>query len=143
MSDDKDINTDFMKIWPVVDMAEFEGVIISATRWADNEYTAMINLYHTIGEDGAGNTGMSIATHIGGSTLRELYLKIETLFDIGLFDGTEVDDHGTLFDEHGNELATICWHQFSEDEWDDETDDDMSALTITIVSEFPPPTMIQ
>jgi len=132
----------FMQDWPIIDTMDFEGVVISATRWDSGEYTAMINLYHVIAEDGTGNAGMTLATHIGGLTLRELYLKIETLIDIGLFDGTEVDDHGTLFDERGNELATICWHQLSDDEWE-EDDDDMSALSILIESDFPPPTMIQ
>ena len=139
---EQDTDTHFMKDWPIVDVADFESVIISATKWDSGEYTAMFNFYHTVGDDGKGNTGMSLATHIGGLTLRELYLKLETLFDIGYFDGTEVDDHGQLFDERGNELATICWHQLSDDEWD-EGDDDMSALVIEIESEFPPPTMIQ
>lgn len=133
----------FMKSWPIIDMMDFEGCVISATRWDSGEYTAMINLYHKFSPDGTQNEGMSFATHVGGLTLRELYLKIETLIEVGMFDGTEVDSHGTLFDERGEELATICWHQFSADEWDPESDDDMSALTLTIESEFPPPTMIQ
>jgi hypothetical protein len=139
---EKDTDTHFMKEWPIVDMMDFESVVISATRWDSGEYTAMFNFYHTVADDGVGNTGMSLATHIGGLTLRELYLKLETLFNIGYFDGTEVDDHGQLFDERGNELATICWHQLSDDEWE-EDDDDMSALSIKVESEFPPPTMIQ
>ena len=137
-----DKDTDFMKEWPILDIMDFEGVVISATRWDSGEYTAMFNFYHTMAEDGTGNTGMSLATHIGGLTLRELYLKLETLFEIGLFDGTDVDDHGTLFDERGEELATICWHQLSDDEWE-EDDTDMTALSIKVESEFPPPTMIQ
>ena len=137
-----DKDTDFMKEWPILDIMDFEGVVISATRWDSGEYTAMFNFYHTMAEDGTGNTGMSLATHIGGLTLRELYLKLETLFEIGLFDGTDVDDHGTLFDERGEELATICWHQLSDDEWQ-EDDTDMTALSIKVESEFPPPTMIQ
>jgi hypothetical protein len=138
-----DKDTDFMKEWPILDIMDFEGVVISATRWDSGEYTAMFNFYHTVAEDeGGANTGMSLATHIGGLTLRELYLKLDMLFTIGLFDGTEVDDHGTLFDERGEELATICWHQLSDDEWD-EDDTDMTALSIKVESEFPPPTMIQ
>ena len=138
---EKDTDTHFMKDWPIVDMMDFESVIISATRWDSGEYTAMFNFYHTVADEA--NTGMSLATHIGGLSLRELYLKLEMLFEIGLFDGTEIEDHGRLFDEQGNELATICWHQLSDDEWDDETDDDMSALVIEVKSDFPPPTMIQ
>jgi hypothetical protein len=141
---EKDTDAHFMKEWPIVDMMDFESVVISATRWDSGEYTAMFNFYHTVADgEGEANSGMSLATHIGGLTLRELYLKLETLFDIGYFDGTEVEDHGQLFDERGEELATICWHQLSDDEWDSETDDDMSALVIEVESDFPPPTMIQ
>lgn len=139
----EDVDTHFMKAWPIVDMMDFESVVISATRWDSGEYTAVFNFYHTTGEDGEANTGMSLATHIGGLTLRELYLKVEAMFQLGLFDGTEIEEHGQLFDERGEELAAICWHQFSDEEWDPETDDDMSALVIEVTSDFPPPTMIQ
>jgi hypothetical protein len=139
-----DIDTDFMKEWPVVDMMDFEGVVIDATKWNSGEYTALFNFYHTMAEkEGEANTGMTLATHIGGMTLRELYLKLEALWSIGLFDGSILSDHGRLINEEGDELAQISWPSFSDEEWDDETDDDMSGLTIIIESEFPPPTMIQ
>lgn len=140
---EQDVDTNFMTDWPIVDMLDFESVIISATRWDSGEYTAMFNFYHTVADDEDGaNAGMSLATQIGGRTLRELYLKLEILFKVGLFDGTEIDDHGQLFDERGEELATICWHQLTDSAWT-EGDDDMSALIVEIESDFPPPTMIQ
>jgi hypothetical protein len=139
-----DIDTDFMKEWPVVDMMDFEGVVIDATKWDSGEYTAMFNFYHKMSDrEGEANSGMTLATHVGGLTLRELYLKLETLWSVGLFDGSTLSDHGRLVNENGDELAQISWLSFSDAEWDPENDDDMSGLTIVIESDFPPPTMLQ
>ena len=137
-------HTDFMKTWPVVETVDFEGIVIDATKWDTGEYTALFNFYHTVAEsEDDTNSGFTLTTQISGVTLRELYQKIEMLISvIGVFDGTPVSDHGRLINENGDEIAQICWHQYSDSEWTEDMDD-MSGLTITLESDFPPPTMIQ
>jgi hypothetical protein len=130
--------------WPIVDMLDFEVVIVDATRWEDGCYTAMFNFYHTMAEkEDEGSTGFSIATHIGGETLREVYQKVTAAIMLGLFDGTSVQAHGTLYSEGGDEVADICWHQYSDEEYDDETDDDMVGLSDSEAVVIRAPAMLQ
>ena len=131
--------------WPVAQMSDFEIVIIDATQWKSGEYTLMFNFYKTIAEtEGDKSSGFTLCTHIGGTSLREVYLKIASLVaDIGFFDGCDVSDHGVLWNEDGDEIATISWHQYSDDEWDSENGSDSDGLVIEVESEFPPPTMLQ
>jgi hypothetical protein len=127
----KDIKMSKMNFtdWPFVDMMDFKAVVVDATRWDEGEYTAMLNFYHTIAEsESEKSSGFTIATHIGGDTLREVYQKITTILMMGLFDGSSVQAHGTLYSESGDEIANICWHQYSDDSYDDEEDDDMVGL---------------
>ena len=116
-----------LKDWPVADMAEFEEVIIDATKWGTDGYSANLNFVHKWDEEG--NLGFTLCSGLVDETLRGLYMKIKTLVELGLFDGSEVQAHGNLYDEDHNELALICWHQFDDDEWDEGRDDNQ-ALTM-------------
>lgn len=130
--------------WPVVDMTDFEVVVVDATRWEDGSYTAMFNFYHTMAEkEGEYSTGFSISTHICGDTLREVYQKVTATILLGFFDGSSVQAHGTLYNENADEIAEICWHQYSDDEYDDETDDDMVGLFDDESTTHPAPAMLQ
>jgi len=109
--------------WPVVDMMDFETVIIDATRWDNGDYTAMLNFYHTMAEtEEERSTGFTLCTHIGGRNLREVYQKINAAVLLGLFDGASVDAHGTLWNEAGDEIDGICWHQYDDEEYDEDED---------------------
>jgi hypothetical protein len=48
--------------------------------------------------------------------LREVYEKVTISIELGLFDGTSVQAHGTLYNEAGDEVADICWHQYSDED---------------------------
>lgn len=137
-------HTNFMKDWPVVETLDFEGVVIDATKWPDGGYTALFNFYHLQAEkEGDLNEGFTLTTQISGDTLRELYSKIQILVEVvGMFDGTVVSDHGRLINEEGDEIAGICWSQYSDAQWEEDMDD-MSGLIFKVESEFPPPTMLQ
>lgn len=104
------------KDWPVAQMCEFEEVTVDVTKWNDGFYTANFNFYKECSDEG--NQGFTLCTQVEGSTIRELYGKITALITLGIFDGSNVQAHGELYDEDHNELALICWHQYSDAEWD-------------------------
>ena len=135
------------KDWPVATMCEFEEVIVDATKWNDGFYSASFNFFKEYSDDG--NAGFTLCSHVIAPTLRELYLKVTGVIELGMFDGSNVQAHGGLYDEDHNELAMICWHQYSDSEWDAE-DDDTQGLTFADEHErvkvgltHPAPTMIQ
>lgn len=106
--------------WPVVDVAEFEFVEIDVTRWGDTEaeyeYTAVLNFYRTVGEGETPNTGFTLCTHIGATSLFDLHTKIAMMVEAGFFDGADVQAMGTLYDEDHVELETIDWNSFIDDD---------------------------
>jgi hypothetical protein len=103
--------------WPVTDMLDFEFVCVDATLWQDGTYTAQIVCVED--EERSDPGGLIILTQLGGSNLREIYNKINLLIEADLFAGTNVSGHGTLMDEHGDELGDICWQQFSDTDFDE------------------------
>lgn len=134
----------FFENWPVIVTGEFEMLTIDAVHWTDGNYSATLNFFKTVAEnEDQQSTGFSLCTHMVASSLRQLYLKIEVLLEVGILDNCDISDNGTLWNEFGDEIATICWHQFSDTEWDDETSSVHDGLIIEIESEYPPPTMIQ
>ena len=109
------------KDWPVAYMDDFEEITVDVTRWDNGLYNAAFNFHKEYSDDG--NEGFTLCTQVVGGSIRELYDKITDLIMLGIFDGSNVQAHGNLYDTDHNELATICWHQYSDDEWDDENDD--------------------
>ena len=134
------------KDWPVADMTDFDAVVVDATKWGDDGYSAVFNFVHKYSDQG--NEGFTLMTQVIGSTLREVYQQVTAIINLGFFDGSNVQAHGALYDEEHNELATICWHQYSDEEWDS-TDDDSQGLSTEdgfdaeLIVNFPAPTTIQ
>jgi hypothetical protein len=64
--------------------------------------------------------------------LRELYHKIGVLFELGLFDGTELSGHGDLRDHTGEVIDQICWHHYSDDADEDITDEIAHSASKTL-----------
>ena len=114
------------KDWPVADMSEFCEVIVHVTKWDENAYTANFDFVSEYSDEG--NRGFTLCTQVVGASIREIYQKVTMLIGLGIFDGSNVQAHGELYDEDHNELATICWHQYGDDEWD-ESGDDTQGLT--------------
>ena len=109
-----------LKKFPVLDPREFKLVIVDATRWQDGTDSAMFHYVNRLATGKKSNArGFIMNTHIEAETLRELYHKVCLLYEIGLFNGTELSEHGELRDYTGEVIDQICWHQFS-DEIDDE-----------------------
>jgi hypothetical protein len=108
-----------LKKFPVLDMSEFETVCIDATQWEDGTYSIMLAFFKNFADEKKRARGFVMNTYMGGESLREVYHKIDAIFSLGLFNGTELSAHGTLYDQEGEKIDDICWHQFS-DEIDDE-----------------------
>ena len=109
------------KDWPVAQMGDFCEVIVDVTKWNDGAYTANFNFVHEYSDES--NSGFTLCTQVVGESIREIYQKVTMLINLGIFDGSNVQAHGELYDEDHNELALICWHQYADDEWDDDGDD--------------------
>jgi hypothetical protein len=115
------MNMDY-KGFPVACMSDFEAVVVDVINYED-EYIAHLNFFKQFADDeGQRGEGFVIATQISGETLLEIYQKIALMIEVGFFDGTNVAGHGTLYDEEHNEIESICWHQFGEDDYDEDTD---------------------
>jgi hypothetical protein len=115
------MNMDY-KGFPVACMSDFEAVVVDVINYED-EYIAQLNFFKQFADDGGQRgEGLVLATQICGETLLEIYQKIALMIEVGFFDGTNVAGHGTLYDEEHNEIESICWHQFGEDDYDEDTD---------------------
>jgi hypothetical protein len=125
---DKSKDKTFKK-WPVAELAEFEMLIIDATRWHTGEYTAQFNLYQNVAQkEDEQNTGLTLLSQLCAPTLRELFERIDLVVMSGLFDGIYIDAHGTLYNEQFQEVAEICWMQYHDDIYDEDEDDDTTGL---------------
>jgi hypothetical protein len=115
------MNMDY-KGFPVACMSDFEAVVVDVINYED-EYIAQLNFFKQFADDeGQRGEGLVLATQISGETLLEIYQKIALMIEVGFFDGTNVAGHGTLYDEEHNEIESICWHQFGEDDYDEDRD---------------------
>lgn len=105
------------KDFPVVEVQEFETVIIDATLWKDGMYSAHFNFFKQFSEDEvSGAEGFALLTRVCGESLAELYDKIVLLIMSGIFDGVEICSHGTVYDEDYIEIEPVCWNSFAEED---------------------------
>jgi hypothetical protein len=110
------------KGFPVACMSDFEAVVVDVINFEDT-YVAQLNFFKQFADDSDQRAeGFVLATEISGDTLLEIYQKITMMIEIGFFDGTNVSGHGTLYDENHDEIESICWHQFGEADYDEDTD---------------------
>lgn len=110
------------KDFPVACMTDFEAVVVDVVN-CDDVYVAQLNFFKQFaGDNEQRGEGFVLVTEICGDNLLEIYQKIQSMIDIGFFDGTDVSGHGTLYDEEHNEIDQICWHQFGEDDYDEDRD---------------------
>ena len=114
--------------WPVAHMSDFCEVVVDVTKWDTNAYSANFNFVHEYSD--SGNSGFTLTSQVIGASIREIYQKVTVLINLGFFDGSNVQAHGELYDEDHNELATICWHQYADDEWDESGDDDQGLTFV-------------
>ena len=113
-----------LKKFPVLDTSEFKLVIVDATRWQDETYSAMFHYVKRFATEKKPNArGFVLCTQVGATSLRELYHKVCVLHEMGLFDGTELSDHGELRDHTGEVVDQINWHDFSDIVDEDITDE--------------------
>lgn len=103
------------KEFPVFDQSDFELISFSATKWDDGTYSAHIDFFKRLANEEGLAEGMTFITQIYGETLKELHDKLGTLIDTGMLVCENIDAHGMLFDEQGNEIDTICWNMYSDD----------------------------
>ena len=115
-----------LKKFPVIDMCEFEGIVADATRWEDGTYSVMLAFFKSFADDDTRARGFVLNTHLGGESLRDVYHKLNALFELGLFNGSELSGHGNLFDHDGNIIDEICWHHFSDDIDDQDITDEIA-----------------
>ena len=110
------------KDFPVAEMHEFESVVVDVISRQD-EYEVVLNFFTQFANDGGQRgEGFVLATQITGTTLLEVYQRVAALIGAGLFDGTQVSGHGRVFNEDHDEIDTVCWHQFGDDDYDDDQD---------------------
>lgn len=121
------------KDFPVIDNAEFAGIMIDAMRHEDGVYTAMFSFFTRFGDEVTKKKaeGFCWVTGVQGDNLLELYTKIDVMVELGLFAGIRVSAEGTLYDAQGAEVTTIDWNSFV-DEDDDITEDIMRARQHTL-----------
>jgi hypothetical protein len=113
-----------LKKFPVLDTSEFKLVIVDATRWQDETYSAMFHYVKRFAtEKKPSARGFVLCTQVSATNLRELYHKVCVLHEMGLFDGTELSDHGELRDHTGEVVDQINWHDFSDIVDEDITDE--------------------
>lgn len=114
------------KEWDVIDLLDFQGIIIDLTKWEDGIYTVLFNyLCHPENPDDENekNSGFTICTQMSGSSVLEVYEKLNTVIEAGMFDGIEICAIGTIWDHEHNEIETINWNDFADE--DDATDDEV------------------
>jgi len=101
-----------LKKFPLLDVVDFEMVIADAVRSEDNIYTVAFHFVKRFATDKKEAKGFILGTYIQGDSLSELYLKINTLYGIGFFNGSELSAHGNLLDHTGEIVANIDWNDF-------------------------------
>jgi hypothetical protein len=113
-----------LKKFPVLDTSEFKLVIVDATRRQDGTYSAMFHYVKRFATEKKPNArGFVLNTHVEAESLHQLYHKVCVLYEMGLFNGTELSEHGELRDHTGEVIYQICWHDFSNEEDEDITDE--------------------
>ena len=90
---------------------DFESVAFDATRWDNGEYNIHMVFFKQWADDDTGQRaeGVILNTPVGGSDLQELLESVQRIIGSGILAGVEILDHGTLYDENGNEIDTLCW----------------------------------
>lgn len=124
-SDKPDNNDNIVKLlaeWPVLDTLDFEGVSVDVTEWDKDAYTVTLN-FHMASETGEPPySGYSLCTQMGGESLREVWERVDVLLSIGFFDGVQVSSTGTIWSADGDEIGTVDWNDYAEE--DDDADDE-------------------
>jgi hypothetical protein len=119
--------------WLAIDLLDAEGIVCDVIKWENDTYTISFNIFTDICKDlkieDAENQeipfkGFSLHTQIEGTTLQELYYKLNVLIAVGILDADIMSNQGTVFDADGNELSELDWSEFNEEGTDDFTDED-------------------
>jgi hypothetical protein len=101
-----------LKKFPLLDVVDFEMVIADVVRSEDNIYTVAFHFVKRFETKKKSSKGFILGTYIQGDSLSELYLKINTLYGIGFFNGSELSAHGNLLDHTGEIVSKIDWNDF-------------------------------
>jgi hypothetical protein len=120
--------------FPVFFNGEFEKIIADVHQDNNGKYWLHLNFFKNFASDGELNAqGMTWATNISAFTLKELFHRLDMLNSIGLFHGTDLSSHGSIFDEDFEEIGDICWfHEGGKiDHDEDEEDDTTPTVTVT------------
>ena len=101
-----------LKKFPLLSVADVEMVIADAIRSEDNIYTVAFHFVKRFETKKKSGKGFILDTYIQGDSLGELHHKINTLYEIGFFNGTELSAHGNLLDHKGKIVTQIDWNDF-------------------------------
>ena len=99
------------KDFPVVSTDEFKCIRVDVVL-RDDAYIAVFNFFKKIGKKK--NSGFTWASYLSAASLDELYIKVDTLFELGLFNGSSLSGTGTLYNEDYNEICDIDWNSYGE-----------------------------
>jgi hypothetical protein len=97
--------------FPFLCYHDFETVALDATRWESGGYNVHLVFFKQFADDDTGQRaeGLILNTGICGETLSELLEGVQQLIGSGIFGSLDIADHGTLYNEHGDEIDTLCW----------------------------------
>ena len=101
-----------LKKFPQLSVADFEMIVADAIRSEDNIYTVAFHFVKRFETKKKTAKGFILDTYIQGDSLGELHDKINTLYEIGFFNGTELSAHGNLLDHKGKIVTQIDWNDF-------------------------------
>ena len=100
------------KDFPVVSSDELKMITVDVLAAPGHQYIAVFNFFTKIGKKK--NQGFMWISHMAASTLDELHVKVNGLFELGLFDGTELSGSGTMYTPDGEKVIDIDWNMFTD-----------------------------